>query len=424
MSERLQAIRGMNDILPADTFAWRQLERALIDCVYQYDYQEIRLPFLEKTLLFKRTIGEVTDVVEKEMYTFADLNGDSLSLRPEGTAGCVRACIEHGLLNRSTQRLWYMGPMFRHERPQKGRYRQFVQFGLEALGFVGTGIELEILSFCKRLWQNLGILESLTLEVNYLGTSVERSYYREQLITYFETHIDSLDEDSKRRLHRNPLRILDSKNPEMQSVISKAPAFRDHMGAESNSAFDALLAGLDTLGIRYQLNPRLVRGLDYYNGLVFEWTTGLLGSQATVCGGGRYDSLVEQLGGPAVPAIGFSMGVERVLLMMEQLNNISQPEKGITGYFVVENIPAQLQAYLIAEQLRSLNKNWCFVVNAEVGSFKSQFKKADKSGAAYALVLGETEISEKMISIKDLKMQQPQIMIPVADLGKYLQNKC
>lgn len=421
MIERLQAIRGMNDVLPEETAILRRLEQIFIECVSQYDYHEIRMPYLERTSLFKRTIGEVTDVVEKEMYTFTDLNGDSISLRPEGTAGCVRACIEHGLLNRSTQRLWYAGPMFRHERPQKGRYRQFTQYGIEAFGFAGLGIELEILALCRRLWQKLGILEALTLEINNLGTASERQKYRQQLITYFEACSEQLDDDSKRRLYRNPLRILDSKNPEMQDIIKNAPLFTDSLSDDSIAQFNALQRGLDALKINYKINTRLVRGLDYYNGLVFEWTSELLGSQATVCGGGRYDTLVEQLGGPAIPAIGFSIGVERILLIMQELNCSKIDAKPLTGYFIVDNEIGQMQAYQIAEILRSLNSNWSFIVSPEVGSFKSQFKKADKHGALYALILGESEMAQDMISIKDLKNEQQQVMINVREIPNYIE---
>jgi histidyl-tRNA synthetase len=319
MADRIQAIRGMNDILPEQTALWRQIETTFSTCLSQYGYQEIRFPLVESTQLFKRTIGEVTDIVEKEMYTFSDLNGDSLTLRPEGTAGCVRACLEHGLLYNQHQKLWYMGPMFRHERPQKGRYRQFTQFGVEAFGMSSCPAELELIAICYRLWNKLGLADSIKLQINTLGTLEERQHYKSSLIEYFKTHVDLLDEDSHRRLERNPLRLLDSKNPDLAPLIAKAPKLMDALGDDSRSHFDSFCQGLNDLNIPYEINPVLVRGLDYYGHTVFEWVTDKLGSQATVCAGGRYDILVEQLGGSPTPAAGFALGIERIILLMETL---------------------------------------------------------------------------------------------------------
>jgi histidyl-tRNA synthetase len=319
VSERIQAIRGMNDILPEKTSLWRQVETIFVDCLSSYGYQEIRFPLVESTQLFKRTIGEVTDIVEKEMYTFNDLNGDSLTLRPEGTASCVRACLEHGLLHNQQQKLWYMGPMFRHERPQKGRYRQFTQFGVEAFGMSGPNIELELIAICYRLWNQLGFSNEVQLQVNFLGELSERVAYKNTLVDYFRTHYDLLDEDSKKRLKKNPLRILDSKNPELKELIAAAPKLIDVLGSESKLHFESFCEGLELLKIPYVINPVLVRGLDYYGHTVFEWVTDKLGSQATICAGGRYDKLVEQLGGSETPAVGFALGFERIVLLMELL---------------------------------------------------------------------------------------------------------
>ncbi|OCH98507.1 histidine--tRNA ligase [Legionella jamestowniensis] len=422
MAEKIQAVRGMNDVLPHETPLWREVERLFTQCMQQYGYQEIRFPLVESTQLFKRSIGEVTDIVEKEMYTFTDLNGDSLTLRPEGTASCLRACLEHGLLHNQQQKLWYMGPMFRHEKPQKGRYRQFHQFGVEALGINGVAIELELIALCLRLWKVLKIDNHVLLQVNTLGESAERQNYRNKLITYFKTHYDKLDEDSKRRLERNPLRILDSKNPEMQSLLQDAPRLIDSLGEESKKRFTDLCDGLDRLGISYTVNPFLVRGLDYYGHVVFEWVTDKLGSQATVCAGGRYDVLVEQLGGSPTPAVGFAMGIERLLLLLETLQLASNPVKSSSLFIIATGEEGMQQALLIAERLRDMNASWEVITNTVGGSFKSQFKKADKSGADFALILGDEEAKTQTIGIKNLRKEEEQVTIPQQELARFIQN--
>jgi histidyl-tRNA synthetase len=406
MAELIQAIRGMNDILPDSTVLWRKIEQLFRECVKLYGYDEIRLPIVESTQLFKRTIGEVTDIVEKEMYTFTDLNGESISLRPEGTAGTVRACLEHGLLYNQIQRLWYMGPMFRHEKPQKGRYRQFNHFGVEVFGIDSIAIELELLSMCQRLWKCLGIDEYVTLEINTIGTLEERQQYRSILVDYFLTHEADLDEDSLRRLHRNPLRILDSKNPKMQAIIDDAPRLLEVMGESSRALFDDLCKGLSVLGISYHINPCLVRGLDYYGHTVFEWVTDKLGSQSTVCAGGRYDSLVSQLGGQATPAVGFALGVERLLILLQALDSFQAPLESPSVFIIAEPGAAMLDALTVAETLREAG---CSVLTNTVGgSFKSQFKKADKSGASIALIIGEAEHASASVGVKWLREDKPQ----------------
>ncbi|RMX18278.1 histidine--tRNA ligase [Legionella jordanis] len=422
MVEKIQAIRGMNDVLPSETRAWRNLEQAFIRCMHQYGYQEIRFPHVESTQLFKRSIGEVTDIVEKEMYTFVDLNGDSITLRPEGTAGCLRACLEHGLLHNQQQKLWYLGPMFRHEKPQKGRYRQFHQFGVEALGISGAAIEIELIALCRRLWKTLGIEQHVELQINTLGELSERQNYRQHLIAYFKDRFEQLDEDSKRRLERNPLRILDSKNPHMQELLREAPQLMDFLGVDSKKCFNDLCEGLEQLGIPYTINPFLVRGLDYYGHTVFEWVTDKLGSQATVCAGGRYDVLVEQLGGEACPAVGFAMGEERLLLLLETLNISLNAESQFSLFIIATGDVAMQQALSLAEVLRNENSNWEVITNTLGGSFKSQFKKADKSGAHLALILGEDEVRESKIGIKNLRKHEDQVTIQQVDLIQYLHN--
>ncbi|MBA2648484.1 MAG: histidine--tRNA ligase [Legionella sp.] len=419
MSERIQAIRGMNDVLPETSLKWQHSERVIMECVRTYGYQEIRFPIIESTQLFKRTVGEVTDIVEKEMYTFDDLNGDSISLRPEGTAGCVRACLEHGLLYNQQQKLWYMGPMFRHERPQKGRYRQFTQFGIEAFGFSGSSIELELILLCIKLWQQLGIADSLKLQINTLGELSERQHYKAQLVDYFKNHVDLLDEDSKKRLHKNPLRILDSKNTEMKELIANAPKLIDALSDTSRARFKSLCDGLDALNISYSINPLLVRGLDYYGHLVFEWVTDQLGSQATICAGGRYDILVEQLGGSSTPAIGFAMGIERLMLLMQEHQPVS---KALSLYIIVANEAAHIEALKLAESIRKTYPSMEISMNHAGGSFKSQFKKADKSGARLALILGEEEIEKQQISIKDLRKEAQQITLEQSKLNQFLHD--
>ncbi|AUH73123.1 histidine--tRNA ligase [Legionella sainthelensi] len=411
MTERIQAIRGMNDVLPETTALWRALEQVFIQVLTRYGYQEIRFPLVESTQLFKRTIGEVTDIVEKEMYTFNDLNGDSITLRPEGTAGCVRACLEHGLLHNQQQKLWYMGPMFRHERPQKGRYRQFNQLGVEAFGMPGALIELELISICRKFWEQLGFGELVQLQVNTLGELSERYHYKKVLVEYLLDHKDRLDEDSKRRLDRNPLRILDSKNPEMHSLLANAPKLIDVLGEKSRAHFQAFCDGLDALNISYEINPVLVRGLDYYGHTVFEWVTDKLGSQATVCAGGRYDILVEQLGGNPTPAAGFALGIERIYLLMETLSLLKQDEKKNTLYIIATNEQAVVRGLKIAESIRNVYPKVEVLVNTAGGSFKSQFKKADKSGALLALILGDDEMIQEQIGIKNLRSGTEQITV-------------
>lgn len=399
MADIIRSVRGMNDILPEVTPYWQAVETALKQVLTSYGYQEIRFPIVEKTELFKRSIGEVTDIVEKEMYTFEDRNGDLLTLRPEGTAGCVRAAMQNGLLNQ-TQRLWYMGPMFRHERPQKGRYRQFHQVGVEAYGFSGPDIDAEMILMTARLWKQLG-LTGLTLQINSLGSTEARLAYRDELIAYFEAHQDELDEDSQRRLHTNPLRILDSKNPAMQALNDAAPKLLDHLDAESKQDFTTLCESLDAAGLSYEINPRLVRGLDYYGKTVFEWVTNHLGSQGTVCAGGRYDSLVAQLGGRSATAIGFAIGLERLIALLEATDAL--PEiAGIDAYFVAVGEQAAKQSLLLAENLRDAIPNLKLITHCGGGSFKNQFKRADRSGARWTLILGDDEISQQVIGVKTM----------------------
>lgn len=420
MTEKIQAIRGMNDILPHETPLWRHLESVFEQCLLEYGYHEIRFPMIESTSLFSRTIGDITDIVEKEMYTFNDRNGESITLRPEGTAGCVRACIEHGLLHNQQQKLWYMGPVFRYEKPQKGRYRQFTQWGVEAFGFPGVSIELEQLAICRRLWERLGLSEHLQLQVNTLGTLAERQAYRHRLTEYFKSHWDSLDEDSQRRLDKNPLRILDSKNPHLEAVIKHAPKLIDEVGEDSRQQFESLCKGLDALGIPYDVNPLLVRGLDYYGGLVFEWVTEHLGSQATVCAGGRFDKLVEQFGGQPTPAIGFALGAERLILLFETLNQHNIAVRPPLAFLMGMGDEALARAIVLAEQIRTACNGEAVVVNTAGGGFKSQFKKADKSGARFALILGEEELAQQQVSVKDLRLGEDQVTIPQDQLVDYL----
>jgi histidyl-tRNA synthetase len=406
----------MNDLLPDVTPYWQAVEATLKSVLNGYGYQEIRFPIVEKTELFKRSIGEVTDIVEKEMYTFQDRNGDSLTLRPEGTAGCVRAAMENGLLNQ-TQRLWYMGPMFRHERPQKGRYRQFHQVGVEAYGFDGPDIDAEMILMTARLWKKLG-LTGVTLQLNSLGSTEARLAYRDELVKYFEAHQQQLDEDSQRRLHSNPLRILDSKNPEMQALIEAAPKLIDHLDDESKAHFDALCRTLDNAGIEYEINPRLVRGLDYYGKTVFEWVTDQLGSQGTVCAGGRYDGLVAQLGGKGATAIGFAIGIERLIALLEATSAL--PEIPQTdAYLVAVGEAAADKAPVFAESLRDQLPGFKLISHCGGGSFKSQFKRADRSGARWTLILGEEEINNETIGVKTMATGE-QETVNWCDLAAYL----
>ena len=419
MSQKLQAIRGMNDVLPEAAASWQHLHRTAADVFAAYGYREIRLPLVERTELFKRTIGDVTDIVEKEMYSFEDRGGEGLSLRPEGTAGCVRAGIQHGLFHNQQQRLWYAGPMFRYERPQAGRYRQFHQLGLEAYGMPGPDIDLELLLLTTRLWRALDIT-GLQLEVNSLGSAQARAEYRQALLDYLRDHREALDSDSQARLERNPLRVLDSKVPEPQALLVDAPRLVDHLDAESAAEFAQLKAGLDALGVEYVVNDRLVRGLDYYSKLVFEWTTTELGAQAAVCAGGRYDSLVEQLGGSATPAVGFAIGVERLLLLMEK-QAVSIPGAEPQVYLCWMGESAQLAAAGLAEQLRN-GLHGGVVVHAGGGSFKSQMKKADRSGARWAVVLGEQELAQGSVQVKSLRESIPQREVAQAELVGLLQQ--
>lgn len=422
MAERIQAIRGMNDALPESTRHWQRLESVLASTLGSYGYSEIRFPIVESTQLFKRTIGDVTDIIEKEMYTFTDLNGESISLRPEGTAGCVRACLEHGLLHNQHQKLWYMGPMFRHEKPQKGRYRQFNQLGVEAFGISGTAIELELIALSARMWRLLGFSSHVRLEINSLGQLNERHQYRSLLVEYFKSHYDALDEESKTRLERNPLRILDSKNPDLRDVILQAPKLVDVISNESKAHFEAVCKGLDALGIPYHINPTLVRGLDYYGETVFEWVTDKLGSQATICAGGRYDILVEQLGGTATPAVGFALGLERLLLLMETLD-LLDPVVSERSVFIVPGHPdAMWKCLELAECIRQELPGLTVHTNTAGGSFKSQFKKADKSGARLALIIGEEELHNHQITIKDLRQESDQIRINTQEVVQFLQD--
>ena len=416
MAKQIQAIRGMNDCLPEQTPVWQMLETTLRRVVSSYGYSEIRMPIVEMTNLFQRAIGEVTDVVEKEMYTFNDRNGDSLTLRPEGTAGCVRACIEHGLVYNQERRLWYVGPMFRHERPQKGRYRQFHQFGVEVFGLNGPDIDAELIMLTARLWRELGIEQFTKLQLNTLGSSAERAAYRDALVVFLEQHKESLDEESKRRMYSNPLRVLDTKSPQVQEILQHAPTLTDYFGEETKAHFNGLKALLDAAGIAYQVNERLVRGLDYYNYTVFEWVTESLGAQGTICGGGRYDGLVEQLGGQATPAVGFAMGLERLTLMLETLEKINNLPATVDVYICMAGEGALTAGLLLAEQLRSERSQLRIMTHCGGGNFKKQMKRADKVAARIALILGETEVAEQKVTVKFLRDQVEQQTIAVTAL--------
>jgi len=399
---KIQAIRGMNDVLPDQTPAWQYLEQTMRDLLAAYAYREIRFPVLEQTQLFKRSIGEVTDIVEKEMYTFEDRNGDSLSLRPEGTASCVRAAEQHGLLYNQTQKLWYMGPMYRHERPQKGRYRQFYQMGVEAFGMPGVDIEAEILMFCYDLWQRLDIIDVVTLEINNLGTADDRLCYSEALKNYLEVHREDLDEDSQRRLDKNVLRILDSKSPQTQEILRNAPQMPDYISAESAESFSAIQKILVSAGIDFEVNTRLVRGLDYYNGLVFEWVTDKLGAQSAVCSGGRYDGLSKQLGGTDTPGVGFALGMERMILLLEELDRLpAETAHTVDVYLAVIGSGVTEQAQLLAREIRQNLPELRVLTHCGGGKYNSQLKKAFASGARCTLILegdeAQAEIKTKIL---------------------------
>ncbi|MGY4534206.1 histidyl-tRNA synthetase [Pseudomonas sp. TE3786] len=423
MSKSLQAIRGMNDILPEQTPLWRYFENSVARLLDGYGYRQIRMPIVEATELFKRSIGEVTDIVEKEMYTFDDRNGDSLTLRPEGTASCVRAVLEHGISGGGqVQKLWYIGPMFRHERPQKGRYRQFHQIGVEVFNLDGPDIDAELIVLTWRLWGLLGIRDAVKLELNSLGTSEARATYRDALVQYLSARADQLDEDSKRRLHSNPLRVLDSKVPETQALLSDAPKLQDYLDEASRLHFEGLKARLDAAGIPYVLNPKLVRGLDYYSKTVFEWVTDKLGAQGTVCAGGRYDGLVEQMGGKPTAGVGFAMGIERLILLLETLEKVPEEiARQVDVYLCAFGDAAELAGLQLAERLRDQVPGVRLVVNAGAGSFKSQLKKADKSGALFAVVLGEDELAQQVVGFKPLRGQGEQQNIAWDALAEHLE---
>ncbi|AYZ29889.1 histidine--tRNA ligase [Serratia marcescens] len=410
MAKNIQAIRGMNDYLPEETALWQRIEGTLKQVLGSYGYSEIRLPIVEQTPLFKRAIGEVTDVVEKEMYTFEDRNGESLTLRPEGTAGCVRAGIEHGLLYNQEQRLWYIGPMFRYERPQKGRYRQFHQLGAEVFGLQGPDIDAELILLTARWWKALGIAEHVKLELNSIGSLEARANYRDALVAFLEQHVDVLDEDCKRRMYSNPLRVLDSKNPEVQALLNDAPRLSEYLDEESRAHFAGLCELLAQAGIPYTVNERLVRGLDYYNRTVFEWVTTSLGAQGTVCAGGRYDGLVEQLGGRATPAVGFAMGLERLVLLVQAVNPEFKAPSAIDVYVISSGAGTQSAAMQLAEQVRDAAPQLKLMTNYGGGNFKKQITRADKWGARIALILGESEVAAQQVVVKDLRSGEQETL--------------
>ena len=419
MAGKIQSIRGMHDVLPDDSGLWQYFENTMRDTIQSYGYREIRMPIVESTDLFKRSIGEVTDIVEKEMYTFEDRNGDSLTLRPEGTASCVRAGIQHGLLHNQQQRLWYIGPMFRHERPQKGRYRQFHQIGVETFGMSGPDIDAELILMTARMWKNLG-LKNIRLELNTLGSNEARANYKDVLVDYLSQHKQQLDEDSLRRLDTNPLRILDSKNPDMQAMIEAAPKLIDYLDEESASHFEQLKALLSESGIEFNVNNRLVRGLDYYCKTVFEWVTDELGAQGTVCAGGRYDGLVAQLGGRETTAAGFAMGIERLLSLLTDQGYVHDDSADV--FVALQGDQAQIKGRLFSEQIRSQWPELKLLVNCDGGSFKSQLKKADKSGASIALILGDEEINQATVTIKHLRQTIDQQTVKQDEIISALQQ--
>jgi len=414
-------IRGMNDILPDVSATWQLVESIVCDVIESYGYREIRLPVLEHTEVFARAIGDATDIVEKEMYTFRDRNDESLTMRPEATAGMVRAGITNGLFHNQRQKLWTLGPMFRYEKPQKGRYRQFHQFDVEAMGYAGPDIDAELIIMCARMWERLG-LSRLSLEINTLGSPQTREKYREELVSYFSGVKSQLDEDSIRRLGKNPLRILDSKNPEMQELVAAAPVMTDYLDAESAAHFDGLKSILDAAGVAFEVNPRLVRGLDYYNLTVFEWITDALGSQGAVCAGGRYDGLVEKLGGRSTPAIGWAMGAERLVALYEECGG----EAGNSApdvYVVAAGDGAFAVGMKLAEQLRDVIAGLKVELNLGGGSFKSQLKRADKSGAAYAVILGEDEVARNEAGLKPLRTGEDQTSLALDELANALAKR-
>lgn len=420
MANTIQAIRGMNDLLPDQSPAWQQVESIIRNVAASYGYSEIRMPVLESTQLFKRSIGEVTDIVEKEMYTFDDRNGESVTLRPEGTASCVRAGNQHGLLYNQIQRLWYMGPMFRYERPQKGRYRQFHQFGIETFGIDSADADAEVILLSARLWKAFGIADQVELQLNSLGSNKARANYRDALKNYLSDYASELDEDSQRRLETNPLRILDSKDANTQKLLENAPKLSDYWDDESREHFKRLTMRLENAGVKYTLNERLVRGLDYYNRTVFEWVTTALGAQGTVCAGGRYDGLVEQLGGKATPAVGFAMGMERLVLLLQEQNKLT-PRRTVDAYLMPLGEEAELNAPRIAEQLRNELPDLRLVTHCGGGAMKKQMKKADKSGAEVALIIGADEIAQQQVTVKPLRTDEQQETLSWQSLIERLQ---
>ena len=417
MAKSIQSIRGMHDVLPDDSYRWQAFETVIRQLMATYGYREIRMPLVESNDLFCRSIGEVTDIVEKEMYTFEDRNGDRLTLRPEGTASCVRAGIQHGLLHNQVQRLWYSGPMFRHERPQKGRYRQFHQFGAEVYGIDTPDIDAELILISARLWQQLG-LKGVRLELNTLGSNEARAEYKQVLVDYLNQHRELLDEDSLRRLATNPLRVLDSKNPAMKQMLDRAPALTDHLDDESRQQFDKLKASLDEVGISYTINPRLVRGLDYYCKTVFEWVTDELGAQGTICAGGRYDGLVEQLGGKPTPAIGFALGMERILALLESQQQ--QPLQTVDIYMILIGAASEIKGLQISENIRDALPGVKMITHCGGGSVKSQMKKADKSGAGIALIIAEDELENEQVTVKYLRENKEQVTVSVDELAAFI----
>ncbi|HEY7772153.1 MAG TPA: histidine--tRNA ligase [Marinagarivorans sp.] len=420
--KKIQSVKGMNDLLPADSPAWQHLESIVGDVLSRYGYSEIRFPIVESTDLFKRGIGEATDIIEKEMYTFNDRNGDSLSMRPEGTASCVRACEQHGLLYNQTQRLWYQGPMFRYERPQKGRLRQFHQIGIETFGYANPDIEAELLIITARLWRELGIADDVTLQINTLGSSEARHQYRADLVAYLEGRKAELDEDSQRRLITNPLRILDSKVASTQAVLNDAPVLHDYLSESSHAHFAQLKSLLEAAGVGYVVNPRLVRGLDYYSNTVFEWVTESLGAQGTICAGGRYDALVEQLGGKPTPAFGCAMGLERLVLLLTELKVLPEGLGQLVDIYIAAVGDVQSKAIALGEQVRDAMPFLRIVNHCGGGSFKNQLKRADKSGAALALIIGESEAAEGRVTVKHLRRDQPQSSVSENEIIQHIQT--
>ena len=415
MAKTIQAIRGMNDCAPTESPLWQWVEGQVKQVLASYGYSEVRMPIVESTPLFARAIGEVTDVVSKEMYTFWD-NDEQLTLRPEGTAGCVRAAIEHGWIYNNEQRLWYMGPMFRHERPQKGRYRQFHQAGVEVFGIANPEIDAELIILTARLWKALGIDQHVSLQLNSIGSLEARANYRSALVAFLENHQDLMSDEEKERLVKNPLRILDTKNQALQQVLNDAPKLLDYLDEESRTHFATLCQLLDDMGIAYEVNPKLVRGLDYYNKTVFEWVTSALGAQGTVCGGGRYDGLVEQLGGHAAPGVGFAMGLERLVLLVQEVNAAVPVANTVDVYLVYSGEGATLNAFQLAETIRSALPQVRVMTHCSGGKFQKQFKRADKVDAKLALVIGESEVAEKTVVVKDLRSSAEQVTISQADI--------